>query len=135
MKNLTKMTIAALVMLAPAMVMSAEATKIVKIHKSEEEWKKILTPEQYRIMRTAATEIACSGEYWQNHEDGVYRCAACGLPLFDSRDKFESHTGWPSFVKTYAPGNVEEKEDRQEQAAFLRAAQASAVSFMKENPY
>jgi methionine-R-sulfoxide reductase len=109
--KLLRIAAVALLFAAPAVAMSQEGTKIVKIHKTEEEWKKILTPEQYRIMRTAATEIACSGEYWQNHADGVYRCAACGLPIFDSRDKFESHTGWPSFTKTYAPGNVEEKKD------------------------
>jgi peptide-methionine (R)-S-oxide reductase len=102
----------AVAMAAPGAGRADNPDKIVKIHRSEEEWKKILTPEQYRIMRTAATEIACSGAYWQNHEDGVYRCAACGLDIFDSRDKFESHTGWPSFTRPVAAKNVEEREDR-----------------------
>ena len=103
--------LAAMLLMVPGMIGADQGGKVIKIHKSEEEWKKILTPEEYRIMRTQGTEIACSGAYWQNHEDGIYRCAACGLDIFDSRDKFESHTGWPSFTKPVAPDHVEEKKD------------------------
>jgi peptide-methionine (R)-S-oxide reductase len=96
--------------LFPSLAPVAEA-KLKKIHRSEEEWKKILTPEQYRIMRAKGTEIACSGEYWQNDQDGVYACTACGLPLFDSKDKFASKSGWPSFLRPFAPDHVIESKD------------------------
>ena len=69
----------------------------MKIQKSEEEWKKILTPQQYEILRNRGTEPAFTGEYVDNHEDGMYNCAACGESLFDSDTKFESGSGWPSF--------------------------------------
>ena len=68
-----------------------------KVVKSDAEWRRILTPEQYRVLRGADTELACSGKYWQEHRRGLYRCAACGYDLFDSKTKFDSGTGWPSF--------------------------------------
>jgi peptide-methionine (R)-S-oxide reductase len=68
-----------------------------KIEKTDEEWKKELTPEQYRILRQKGTERAFTGKYWDNHQPGKYYCAACGLHLFDSETKFESGCGWPSF--------------------------------------
>jgi peptide-methionine (R)-S-oxide reductase len=83
---------------------------IEKIHKTEAEWKKILTPEQYRIMREKATEPAFSCS-WQKHGDGMYHCAACDLPLFRSETKFESGTGWPSYFNPVSPENIEEHED------------------------
>ena len=67
-----------------------------KVIKSEEEWKKTLTPEQFNVLRRKGTERAFSGDY-KNHEKGVYRCAGCGLELFSSDTKFDSGTGWPSF--------------------------------------
>ncbi len=82
-----------------------------KIEKSEEEWKKDLTPEQYEILRKRGTEQAFSGKYVENHEDGVYKCAACGLQLFDAGTKFDSGTGWPSFSDPMNLEHVELKED------------------------
>lgn len=82
-----------------------------KIVKTDAEWKKTLTANQYYIMREQGTEPAFSGEYWNNHQDGVYYCAACGLPLFDSKTKFESGTGWPSFFQPINDTNVAETID------------------------
>lgn len=84
---------------------------IEKIYKAEEEWKKILTPEQYRIMREKGTEKVCSGEYLAEKREGVFHCAACDLPLFSSAGKFESGTGWPSFFKPVEADHIEYKED------------------------
>lgn len=71
-----------------------------KVQKTEEEWKKILTPEQFRVMREKGTERAFTGKYWDHKENGIYHCAGCANPLFDSKTRFTSGTGWPSF---YAP--------------------------------
>ena len=84
----------------------------VKIKKSEEEWKKELTPVQYHILRQKGTERAFTGEYWDNHEKGVYYCAACHQKLFSSDTKFESGTGWPSFYKPLSDSAVAIHEDR-----------------------
>ncbi|HPH46758.1 MAG TPA: peptide-methionine (R)-S-oxide reductase MsrB [Chryseolinea sp.] len=70
-----------------------------KITKTEAEWKALLTLEEFHVLREKGTERAFSGKYWNNHEKGTYTCAACGLPLFTSDKKFESHTGWPSFYQ------------------------------------
>ena len=88
-------------------------TKIMieKVVKSDEEWKKILTPIQYQVLRQAGTERAFTGEYWQNHEKGTYVCAACGLELFESDTKFDSGCGWPSFYESVRPEAVELIED------------------------
>ena len=87
---------------------SAMGNKIVK---SDEEWKKILTPEQYEVTRKGGTECAFTGTYWDAHGEGIYRCVCCGNDLFDSRKKFNSGTGWPSFTSPVVRGNVEFKED------------------------
>lgn len=82
-----------------------------KIMKSDEEWKKELTPEEYRVMREKGTEAPFTGKYWNNHEKGMYKCAACGLELFASDAKFDSGTGWPSFFKPVDTKNIEEHSD------------------------
>ncbi len=83
-----------------------------RIEKSDKEWQKQLTPEQFKITRKKATERAFTGRYWDNKEKGVYRCVCCGTDLFTSDTKFESGTGWPSFWKPVAPENITNKEDR-----------------------
>ncbi len=83
-----------------------------KLEKTEKEWQQELTPEQFRITREKGTERAFTGEYWNNHEKGIYRCVCCGTELFHSEAKFESGTGWPSFWKPIAGDKVSEKEDR-----------------------
>lgn len=77
----------------------------------EEEWKKKLTPEQYRVMREKGTEPAFANKLYDNHEKGMYACAACGHELFSSDAKFDSGTGWPSFDKAMNRENVELHED------------------------
>ena len=83
-----------------------------KIRKSEEEWARELTPEQYRIVRQKGTERPFSGEYVEEHADGTYRCVACGEALFTSDTKYDSGSGWPSFHSPVSPDVVEEHEDR-----------------------
>src|SRR5438067_501289 len=79
-------------------VKDAKGDEVIdKVTKSNEEWKKELTSEQYNVLRDKGTERAFTGEYSDNHEKGIYRCSACGLELFDADTKFESGTGWPSF--------------------------------------
>jgi peptide-methionine (R)-S-oxide reductase len=98
-------------------VANASADKSVKsdtdkVVKTNEEWKKVLTPEEYYILREAGTERAFTGKYWNNHEKGTYVCAADGNPLFSSDTKFESGTGWPSFWQPISKSAVETKSDR-----------------------
>jgi peptide-methionine (R)-S-oxide reductase len=83
-----------------------------KIRKSEEEWRKELTQEQYEVTRRKGTERAFTGEYWDCKTPGVYRCRCCGAELFDAGTKFDSGTGWPSFTRPAEPGAVEEHSDR-----------------------
>jgi peptide-methionine (R)-S-oxide reductase len=83
-----------------------------KISKTDIDWRTELTPQQYHVLREKGTERAFTGEYWNDHRPGVYRCAACGNELFDSDAKFESGTGWPSFYVPVAPDAVDEEQDR-----------------------
>ena len=83
-----------------------------KIRKPDEEWQKELTPEQYRIARKKGTERAFTGKYNDSKEPGLYTCVCCGNPLFDSDDKFDSGSGWPSFVRPVAAENVATETDR-----------------------
>lgn len=82
-----------------------------RITKTEDEWREILTPEQYQVLREKGTEPAFSGEYWDEKAPGVYRCVACGQELFSSEHKFDSGTGWPSFYQPIATGRVESAVD------------------------
>jgi len=83
-----------------------------KIIKTDEEWRKVLTPEQYRVTRQGGTECAFTGALWNHHEDGEFVCVCCGQPLFDSNTKFESGTGWPSFFEPADEEAVSTKVDR-----------------------
>ena len=83
-----------------------------KVAKTNEEWKQMLTPEQYRITREKGTERAFTGKYSDCHDPGVYRCVCCGAPLFDSETKYDSGSGWPSFYAPLDPGNLAAEEDR-----------------------
>jgi peptide-methionine (R)-S-oxide reductase len=85
---------------------------IERIHKTNAEWKQILTKEQYYVLREKGTERAWTGEYAKNHDKGIYSCAACDLDLFSSDTKFESGTGWPSFWQPIAPSHVETVSDK-----------------------
>jgi len=82
-----------------------------KITKTEEEWKKQLSPEQYYVTRHAGTEPAFTGKYWKTKDKGTYHCVCCGAPLFESETKFDSGTGWPSFYQAVDPAAVAEKTD------------------------
>ena len=82
-----------------------------RVEKSDAEWRKQLTPTQYRVLRQEGTEPAFTGAYWNEHRKGVFVCAGCGLEVFDSDHKFESGTGWPSYWRPSDPTHVAEKSD------------------------
>ena len=88
-----------------------EISMIEKTIKTDAEWKKILSPEQYEILRDKGTERAFTGKWWNHHEKGMYKCTACHLELFSSEAKFDSGTGWPSYWAPIASTNVATRED------------------------
>jgi peptide-methionine (R)-S-oxide reductase len=83
-----------------------------KVRKTDEEWRTELTPRQYQVLRERGTERPFTGEYWNAKERGIYRCAACGNPLFSSETKYDSGSGWPSFYVPVAEDSVAEHPDR-----------------------
>lgn len=82
-----------------------------EVEHTDDEWRALLTPDRFRILRRAGTEPPFANEYWDNHRDGTYHCGGCGAPLFDSRDKFDSGTGWPSFTRPVIAGAVAARRD------------------------
>lgn len=96
-----------------------------KVVKSEDDWRKQLTPEQFAVCRKKGTERAFTGKYWDNHEPGIYKCVACATPLFSSEAKYESGTGWPSFSAPIDPQNVETGEDN---ALFMRRTEVHCAA-------
>ncbi len=82
-----------------------------KLKKTDAEWARELTPEQFRVMRQKGTEAPFTGEYWDANEPGVYRCASCGETLFDAGSKFDAGCGWPSFSAPAVESNVETEVD------------------------
>jgi peptide-methionine (R)-S-oxide reductase len=88
-----------------------------KVTKSDAEWREQLSPEEYAVAREKGTERAFTGAYWDNKENGMYRCVGCGQPVFESETKFDSGTGWPSFYKPADDDKVETEEDR---SLFMR---------------
>jgi len=96
------------------------ATNLVameKIEKTESEWREELSPEEYQVLREKGTEPAFTGAYWDNKDDGIYRCRACGQELFASDTKFDSGTGWPSF---FDPMTSDAVETRPDNSHFMR---------------
>jgi peptide-methionine (R)-S-oxide reductase len=88
-----------------------DTVHVPKIVKSDDEWRQQLSPGAYNVTRQEGTEMAFTGQYWNNHQAGIYRCICCGTALFSSETKFESGTGWPSFWQPIAQENVEELDD------------------------
>lgn len=83
-----------------------------KVNKTDAEWQAELTDDQFQVCRLKGTERAFTGKYWDNHEKGLYHCACCGEPLFDSTTKFDSGTGWPSFYAPMSNEAIDEESDR-----------------------
>tara|TARA_X000000368_G_C22754274_1_gene589753 strand:+ start:214 stop:672 length:459 start_codon:yes stop_codon:yes gene_type:complete len=96
--------------IAGSLSISCQDNKVTEVTKTEAEWKELLTPSEFHILREKGTETAFTGEYWNTSTKGTYCCKACGLPLFNSDTKFKSGTGWPSFFRGIQH-NVAEKRD------------------------
>ena len=93
-------------------VRTGKVEQVDRIERTEAEWKSLLPPQTFEVARKKGTEPAFTGAYFKTHDDGIYSCACCGTDLFDSKSKFESGTGWPSFSSAVAPENVREGVDR-----------------------
>ena len=115
MKKLVSFSIAAALSLASCSQQkqnqSTPSNMVPTVVKTEEEWKKELSPEQFRILREKGTERAFTGEFWDHHEIGTYSCAACGQELFQSDSKFDSGCGWPSYFKSINELVISEEKD------------------------
>ncbi len=96
---------------SPDSLTNKDDSKMETMNLSEEEWKQRLTPEQYKVLREKATERPFTGLYWDNHDKGTYKCAACGTQLFSSDTKFDSGCGWPSFYDVSSSSAIELKKD------------------------
>jgi peptide-methionine (R)-S-oxide reductase len=96
-----------------------------KVSKSDAEWRKQLTPEQYYVTRQHGTERAFTGPYWNEKRDGSYSCVCCGAPLFEAETKFESGTGWPSF---FAPANKDAVGEHEDRSFFMRRTEVRCAS-------
>lgn len=108
-----RLALAAIWLAGPAVAgEEREAAAMDKVIKTESEWRALLTAEQYRVLRGKGTERACTGAFHDHHEPGTYFCAGCGLPLFSSGEKFDSGTGWPSYVRPVKPEHVVTTLDR-----------------------
>jgi len=90
---------------------SVGKSRVAKITKTEEEWRRMLSAESFEVTRHAGTETAFTGAYWNLHSDGLFRCVCCNTALFDSRSKYDSGTGWPSFTRPISQSNIVEKRD------------------------
>ncbi|WP_235911652.1 peptide-methionine (R)-S-oxide reductase MsrB [Mesorhizobium xinjiangense] len=93
----------------------------LKVSKTDKEWQEQLTPQQYQVTRQHGTERAFTGPYWDNKEDGLYRCVSCGRPLFRSETKYDSGTGWPSF---HSPVNAEAVSEHRDQSLGMTRTEA-----------
>ena len=113
MRKLVSFSIAAILSLASCSQknQSTTSTMVPPVVKTEEEWKKELSPEQFRILRKKGTERAFTGEFWDHHDIGTYSCAACGQELFQSDSKFDSGCGWPSYFKPINELVISEEKD------------------------
>jgi len=92
--------------------MSESETPPRRVERSPEEWRRHLSEDQYQVARECGTERPFTGAYWQTKDPGLYRCVCCGTPLFDSRTKYDSGTGWPSFWNVLDPSSIQAREDR-----------------------
>ena len=105
--------------------MNSSQVSDAKVKKSEDEWRRLLSPEQHRITRRHGTERAFTGPYWDEKRAGLYSCVCCGTPLFSSRTKFDSGTGWPSFSAPVKPESVSEHADR---SLFMRRTEVRCAT-------
>ena len=97
--------------IAGSLSISCQDNKVTEVTKTEAEWKELLTPSEFHILREKGTETAFTGEYWNTSTKGTYCCKACGLPLFNSDTKFKSGTGWPSFYNVSVKKNIKKVND------------------------